>query len=131
SAASAHLRRASRPAAFPPRPLRQRGGGTLHRRADQPAAAQDRSRSPQSELPSDGARRRLCADAGLIEARKFMAFRPFQIIKRFLPTGLYWRSLIIIVAPMVILQAVVTYVFMDRHWQMVTERLSQNTVADM
>ncbi len=60
-----------------------------------------------------------------------MAFRPFQIIKRFLPTGLYWRSLIIIVAPMVILQAVVTYVFMDRHWQMVTERLSQNTVADM
>lgn len=60
-----------------------------------------------------------------------MAFRPFQILKRFLPTGLYQRSLIIIVAPMVILQAFVTYVFMDRHWQMVTQRLSENTVADI
>ena len=60
-----------------------------------------------------------------------MAFRPFQTLKRFLPTGLYWRSLIIIVAPIVLLQIVVTYVFMDRHWQMVTERLSQASVADI
>jgi len=60
-----------------------------------------------------------------------MRFRPFTMMKRLMPTGLYTRSLIIIVAPMVILQAFVTYVFMERHWQMVTERLSQKTVADI
>ncbi len=60
-----------------------------------------------------------------------MPFRPFTTLKRLMPTGLYSRSLIIIVAPMVILQAFVTYVFMDRHWQMVTERLSQNTISDV
>ncbi len=34
-----------------------------------------------------------------------------------MPKGLYARSLIIIVAPIVILQAVVAFVFMERHWQ--------------
>lgn len=60
-----------------------------------------------------------------------MLFRPFLLLKRILPTGLYWRSLMIIVLPMVILQAFVTYVFMERHWQMVTEALSQSAVADI
>src|SRR3546814_1254647 len=60
-----------------------------------------------------------------------MLFRPFLLLKRVLPTGLYWRSLMIIVLPMVILQAFVTYVFMERHWQMVTEALSQSAVSDI
>ncbi len=60
-----------------------------------------------------------------------MLFRPFLLLKRILPTGLYWRSLMIIVLPMVILQAFVTYVFMERHWQMVTEALSQSAVSDI
>lgn len=60
-----------------------------------------------------------------------MPLRPFLLMKRILPTGLYWRSLMIIVLPMVMLQAFVTYVFMERHWQMVTEALSQSAVADI
>lgn len=60
-----------------------------------------------------------------------MSFRPFLLMKRILPTGLYWRSLMIIVLPMVMLQAFVTYVFMERHWQMVTEALSQSAVSDI
>jgi len=60
-----------------------------------------------------------------------MLFRPFLLLKRILPAGLYWRSLMIIVLPMVMLQAFVTYVFMERHWQMVTEALSQSAVADI
>ena len=48
-----------------------------------------------------------------------------------MPRGLYGRSLIIIVAPMVLLQFVVTYVFLERHWQLVTERLSAKTVAEI
>ncbi len=60
-----------------------------------------------------------------------MALHPFTFIKRAMPSGLYARSLIIIVAPMVLLQLVVTYVFLERHWQLVTERLSATTVADI
>lgn len=56
---------------------------------------------------------------------------PFQILKKAMPRGLYWRSLIIIVAPMVLLQFVVTYVFLERHWALVTERLSAKTVAEV
>ncbi len=41
-------------------------------------------------------------------------FAPGRFVKRFLPRGLFGRSLIIIVAPMVLLQGVVTYVFFER-----------------
>jgi two-component system osmolarity sensor histidine kinase EnvZ len=41
-----------------------------------------------------------------------------------LPKGLYARSVLIVIAPIVILQSVLTYVFMERHWQLVTRRLS-------
>lgn len=41
-----------------------------------------------------------------------------------MPKGLYARALLIVIAPMVILQCVLTYVFMERHWQRVTNRLS-------
>src|SRR5271166_6205918 len=40
------------------------------------------------------------------------------------PKGLYARALIIIIAPIVILQSILTFVFLDRHWQAVTRRLS-------
>ncbi len=52
-------------------------------------------------------------------------------LRRQLPTGLYSRSLLIIILPMVILQAVVAYVFMERHWQLVTERLSSAVTRDI
>jgi two-component system osmolarity sensor histidine kinase EnvZ len=40
--------------------------------------------------------------------------------KAWLPKGLYARALLIIIAPMVILQSVVAFVFMERHWNLVT-----------
>ena len=43
---------------------------------------------------------------------------------RFLPKGLYARALIIIIAPVILLQSVVAYVFMERHYELVTRRLS-------
>jgi two-component system osmolarity sensor histidine kinase EnvZ len=52
-------------------------------------------------------------------------------LRRQLPTGLYARSLLIIIIPMVLLQAVVVAVFMERHWQMVTQRLSMATTRDI
>jgi two-component system osmolarity sensor histidine kinase EnvZ len=48
-----------------------------------------------------------------------------------MPTGLYARSLLIIVTPMVILQSVVAFVFMERHWNTVTRRLSAAVTQDI
>jgi two-component system osmolarity sensor histidine kinase EnvZ len=48
-----------------------------------------------------------------------------------LPKGLYTRSILIVVLPILILQAVVAYVFMERHWQMVTRRLSTAVTRDI
>lgn len=47
------------------------------------------------------------------------------------PKGLYARALIIIITPMVILQSVLVLVFMERHWEFVTRRLSNATVQDI
>jgi two-component system osmolarity sensor histidine kinase EnvZ len=54
-----------------------------------------------------------------------------KTIKRFMPTGLYARALLIIIAPMVVLQSVVAFVFMERHWNSVTQKLSASVVADI
>ncbi len=48
-----------------------------------------------------------------------------------LPKGLYARALLIVIVPMVILQCVLTYVFMERHWQLVTKRLSTALTQDI
>jgi len=48
-----------------------------------------------------------------------------------LPKGLYARALLIIIVPMVILQSVVAFVFMERHWNTVTQRLSAAVVQDI
>ncbi len=48
-----------------------------------------------------------------------------------LPKRLYSRALLILVIPMVILQCVIAYFFMERHWQSVTFRLSQALVQDI
>ena len=57
-------------------------------------------------------------------------FAPGKFIKRFLPRGLFGRSLIIIVAPMVLLQGVVTYVFFERDLDATTRRLARDVAAD-
>jgi two-component system osmolarity sensor histidine kinase EnvZ len=48
-----------------------------------------------------------------------------------MPKGLYARALLIIIAPMVVLQSVVAFVFMERHWNTVTQRLSAAVVQDI
>ena len=48
-----------------------------------------------------------------------------------LPKRLFPRSLLIVVLPLVILQSVVAYVFLQRHWELVTQRLSEATTRDI
>jgi two-component system, OmpR family, osmolarity sensor histidine kinase EnvZ len=57
--------------------------------------------------------------------------RAMRWFGRLLPKGLYARSLIIIIAPMVLLQSVIAYVFMERHWDLVTRRLSSAVTSDI
>ncbi|MGF6176733.1 ATP-binding protein [Ensifer sp. 4252] len=52
-------------------------------------------------------------------------------LRRRLPMGLYARSLLIVIIPMVLLQSVVAFVFMERHWQLVTQRLSAAVTGDI
>lgn len=48
-----------------------------------------------------------------------------------LPKGLYARTLLIVLAPMIILQSVLAFVFMERHWNTVTQRLSAAVARDI
>ena len=52
-------------------------------------------------------------------------------LKSMMPTGLYGRALLIIITPMVVLQSVVAFVFMERHWNTVTRRLSAAVTQDI
>lgn len=79
------------------------------------------------------------ADTSAAPARRAGAFGPVRRAWRrlsrrigdVLPKGLYARSLIIIIAPVVLLQSVIAYTFMERHWQLVTRRLSAAVTADI
>jgi len=51
--------------------------------------------------------------------------------KGWMPTGLYARALLIMIVPMVVLQSVVAFVFMERHWNTVTRHLSAAVVQDV
>lgn len=69
---------------------------------------------------------------GLARVLGFPLLRRFRTFFRdAMPKGLYARALIIIIAPMVLLQSVLTFVFLERHWEMVTRRLSISTVQSI
>lgn len=53
------------------------------------------------------------------------------MLKRFLPRGLLGRTMLIIILPMVILQAISLYMFYDRHWIKLAQRLSSSVAGDV
>ena len=73
----------------------------------------------------------------LERAARMLAERPspFRIfagwLSRRMPKRLFPRSLIIIIAPMVLAQTIIAFVFMERHWQTVTQRLSTAVSRDV
>ena len=54
-----------------------------------------------------------------------------RFLERHLPRGLYPRSLIIVIAPMILLQSLMTFFIMEQHWSAVTKLLSRAAVRDM
>jgi two-component system osmolarity sensor histidine kinase EnvZ len=76
-------------------------------------------------------------DIGMAALRT-VAGRVYDLYDRFslwlrgmMPKGLYARALLIIIVPMVLLQSVVAFVFMERHWNLVTQRLSAVVVQNI
>jgi len=57
--------------------------------------------------------------------------RFFSLVAELLPKGLYARALLIIITPIVVLEGVIAFAFMERHWQAVTRRLSEATARDI
>ena len=57
--------------------------------------------------------------------------RAANIVAELLPKGLYARALLIIITPIVVLEGVIAFAFMERHWQAVTRRLSEATARDI
>ncbi len=54
-----------------------------------------------------------------------------RLLERYMPERLFARSLIIVIAPMVLLQGLMAWVFVDRHYETVTRSLSQSFVRDV
>ncbi|MGA9950134.1 MAG: ATP-binding protein [Xanthobacteraceae bacterium] len=54
-----------------------------------------------------------------------------RFLKSVMPKGLYARSLLIIIVPMVVLQSVVAFLFMERHWNLVTTYLSSAVTQEI
>ncbi len=52
-------------------------------------------------------------------------------LKSVMPKGLYARSLLIIIVPMVVLQSVVAFMFVDRQWGLVTYYLSSTVTQEI
>ncbi len=52
-------------------------------------------------------------------------------LKSVMPKGLYARSLLIIIVPMVVLQSVVALLFLERHWDLVTNYLSSAVTQEI
>ncbi len=56
---------------------------------------------------------------------------PASWLKRLIPRGLMGRSLLILVIPILLLQAVTAYIFFTRHWDTVLRRLADGISGDV
>jgi two-component system, OmpR family, osmolarity sensor histidine kinase EnvZ len=57
--------------------------------------------------------------------------RPRGWIKRVLPRTMFGRSLLIVVMPLILLQAIATWIFYDRHWAAISWRLSTGVAGEI
>ncbi|MDO8354233.1 MAG: ATP-binding protein [Aestuariivirga sp.] len=58
-------------------------------------------------------------------------FRFNRFLERNLPTGLYTRSLIIVIAPIVLLQTIMAGIILERHWDNVTKVLGRSLAREI
>ena len=58
-------------------------------------------------------------------------FRFNRFLERHMPSGLYYRSLIIVIAPIVLLQTIMAGIILDRHWDNVTKVLGKSLAREI
>ncbi len=58
-------------------------------------------------------------------------FRFNRFLERRMPTGLYYRSLIIVIAPIVLLQTIMAGIILERHWDNVTKVLGRSLAREI
>ena len=63
--------------------------------------------------------------------RRSLYSRFNRFLERRLPSGLYQRALIILIAPMVLLQTIMAGIILDRHWDQVTKALSRALASEI
>ena len=63
--------------------------------------------------------------------KKALSRRVADYVSNLMPKGLYGRALIIIIAPIVLLESILAFIFMEAHWEAVTRRLSESTARDV
>lgn len=54
-----------------------------------------------------------------------------RALKRYVPATLFARSLLIMMTPVVLAQAIATFVFYDRHWDTMTNRLANSVSGEI
>lgn len=54
-----------------------------------------------------------------------------RFLERYLPAGLYQRSLLIVVIPIVLLQSIMVGIVLDRHWDSVTKVLARSLAREI
>jgi len=52
-------------------------------------------------------------------------------LKKYLPKGLYWRSYLIILLPIALMQTLVVYSFFEEHWRTTTSNLSESVAGEI
>ena len=60
-----------------------------------------------------------------------MSYGLNNIIKKILPKGLFYRSLIIVITPIILLQIIITTVFFDSLWIKVNKGMTKSLVGEI
>jgi two-component system osmolarity sensor histidine kinase EnvZ len=69
--------------------------------------------------------------SGLAQALHRLRNRVDRFLERHFPERLYARSLIIVVTPVVALQLIMSYIFMERHYETVTRSLAESYISEV
>ncbi len=54
-----------------------------------------------------------------------------RLLGRIMPRGLFWRSILIMLIPLVLVQATVATIFFERHWDTVSRQLAMDVSGDV
>ena len=54
-----------------------------------------------------------------------------NLLRHVVPRGLFWRAFLIMLIPLILVQATVAYIFFERHWDRVSHQLAKDVSGDV